>query len=218
MAHLCASVGGNALAVCSRLGLADDPRTSVVAETLMRTQWPDGGWNCHLKATGRRSSFHESLSTSWGLYEYAKATGDPRAEQAALRAAELFLQHRVVYSLGSGKPGRRHRRPAGEVINPEWLELRYPSYWRYDLLQALLILSRMGKITDPRASDALDELERRRRPDGRWAAEGRWWNPPGSKVSPEAVDWGETGQANEMITLNALRVLKAAGRFDPRRS
>ena len=64
--------------------------------------------------------------------------------------------------------------------------------------------------TMTRASDALDELQRRRLPDGRWQPGGRWWKPPGSTTTPEVVDWGRSGP-NEMITLNALRVLKAAG-------
>jgi len=70
----------------------------------------------------------------------------------------------------------------------------------------------MGKAGDPGASDALDELERRRLPDGRWPVGGHWWNPPPSTITPEVVDWGRSGP-NEMITLNALRVLQAAGRL-----
>ncbi|MEQ7010610.1 hypothetical protein ABN028_30965 [Actinopolymorpha sp. B17G11] len=214
LALLCGSVGGNALAVSSRLGLAADPRARKVAETLISAQWPDGGWNCDSKALGRRSSFHETLSTAWALHEYAAATGDQAASAAAERAVELFLEHRLLYSLGTGvrRRGRAHRRPAGEVINPRWLELRYPSYWHYDILRVLIILSRMGKLGDPRAGDALDELERRRLPDGRWAADGRWWNPAGSATTPEVIDWGQPGQPNLMITLNALQVLHAAGR------
>jgi hypothetical protein len=57
----CASQEGNALAVCCRLGLADDPRVRLLAESLVGWQWPDGGWNCDKKATGYRSSFNESL-------------------------------------------------------------------------------------------------------------------------------------------------------------
>jgi hypothetical protein len=220
LARICASVGANALAVSCRLNLAADPRARTVAETLIAAQWPDGGWNCDVRASGRRSSFHETLSTAWALHEYATATGDQAAEAAAQRAAELFLQHRLLYSLGTGAgasaSGRRrqHRRPRGDVINPQWLELRWPSYWRYDILRALLILSRLGRISDPRAAHALDELERRRLPDGRWIADAQWWKPAGSGITPEVVDWGEPGQPNQMITLNALRVLRAAGRLD----
>jgi hypothetical protein len=84
--------------------------------------------------------------------------------------------------------------------------------WSRTLLQALLVLSRMGNASDSRASDALAELERRRLPDGRWPAGGYWWKPPPSTIAPEVVDWGRSGP-NEMITLNALRVLRAAGRL-----
>jgi hypothetical protein len=208
-----AAVHGNALGACCRLGLGDDPRARALAEALIRWQWPDGGWNCDQKASGRRSSFDESLPTAWGLWEYARATGDASAQRAAARSAELFLEHRLLYSRGTGRPsGRRRRPPAGRVINPRWLELRYPSYWHYDMLQVLLVLARMDKLIDPRAADALDELERRRLPDGRWAADGRWWNPPDSRITPDVVDWGQPGQPNQMITLNALRVLRAAQR------
>jgi hypothetical protein len=197
----CASVEGNALAVGCRLGLADDPRVQELAAAIVSWQWPDGGWNCDLQATGYRSSFHETLATAWGLHEYARATGNAEARAAADRAAELLLEHRVFRSVRTG-----------QVINKQWLAPRYPTYWHYEMLQALLILSRMGKVGDPRGSEALDELERRRLPDGRWRAEGCWWKPSGGSHTPEVVDWGRSGP-NEMITLNALRVLHAAGRL-----
>jgi hypothetical protein len=69
----------------------------------------------------------------------------------------------------------------------------------------------MGKATDPRAADALDELERQRLPDGRWRPAGSWWTGVGARTAAEVVNWGRTGPS-EMITLNALRVLRASGR------
>ncbi len=201
LARAHASIEGNALAACCRLGLAADPRVRCLAGSLIAWQWPDGGWNCDPAATGRRSSFHESLAPAWGLHEYGQATGDPAATDAASRAAGLFLDHRLFRSLGSG-----------QAIHRTWLAPHYPPYWHYDILQALLVLSRMGRAGDPRASDALDELQRRRLPDGRWQPGGCWWKPPGSTVTPEVADWGRSGP-NQMITLNALRVLKAAGRL-----
>jgi hypothetical protein len=196
-----ASIEGNALAACCRLGLAADPRAQRLAARLVAWQWPDGGWNCDPAATGRRSSFHESLAPAWGLHEYWQASGDAAARDAASRAAGLFLEHRLFRSLATG-----------QVINRDWLAPRYPPYWHYDILQALLVLSRMGQAGDPRAGDALDELARRRRPDGRWQAGGYWWKPPPSTITPEVVNWGRSGPS-EMITLNTLRVLRAAGRL-----
>jgi hypothetical protein len=63
-----------------------------------------------------------------------------------------------------------------------------------------------------RRSAALDLLESKRRPDGTWRVEGKWWKRPGSPGSNiEVVDWGET--ANAVLTEQALGVRAAAGRL-----
>lgn len=197
-----ASMEGNALAVCSRLGLAADPRVAELARRLIEWQWPDGGWNCDPRSGVTHSSFHESLATLWGLTEYHKATGVREAERAARRAAELFLRHRLFRS-----------ERGGEVINRRWLSPHYPPYWHYDILQALLVLARFEVVRDPRTREALDILESRRNPDGCWHFGPRYWRLPREEGNKpvEVVDWGRRGP-NEMITLNALRVLVAAGR------
>ena len=195
--YRCASQEGNALAVACRLGVVDDPRTRLLAESLIGWQWPDGGWNC---SKGEVSSVHETHPPMWGLHEYAIATGDEAARAAARRAAEPFLTRGLFRS-----------RRTGEVVKKEWLALHYPPYWHYDVLQGLLIISRMGLLDDPRTAEALDHLEKRRLPDGRWRPGAYWWNPPGSDRAAEVVDWGRSAPS-EMVTLNALRVLKAAGR------
>jgi hypothetical protein len=196
----CASQEGNALAVCCRLGLADDPRVRLLAESLVEWQWPDGGWNCDRRASGHRSSFNESLAPMWGLHEYWSATRVTEARDAARRTAELFLDHRLFRALATGEP-----------IHESFVTLHSPPFWHYDVLQALVVLARMGLVDDPRAADGLALLEERRLPDGRWRAGRRWWRPPGSKGSNvEVVDWGSG--PNELLTLHALRVLRAGGR------
>jgi hypothetical protein len=45
--------------------------------------------------------------------------------------------------------------------------VHYPPYWHYDILQALLVLSRMRLTGDPRCRDALAVLASRHRSDGR---------------------------------------------------
>ena len=73
---------------------------------------------------------------------------------------------------------------------------------------------RMDKLDDPRAAEGLDLLEGLRCADGTWHKGPSWWRKPGSPGSNvEAVDWGGRGPS-EMTTLNALRILKAAGRLD----
>jgi hypothetical protein len=199
-----ASVYGNPLGVCSYLGLAEDARVKLIANSLVDWQWPDGGWNCDPNPAARHSSFYESLATLWGLIQYQKETGDEDSSRAVKRASEFFLSHQLFKSHTSGK-----------VANPEWLKLHYPVYWHYDILQALRVLSLAGRINDPRAREALEIIESKRTKDGYWRAEGFYWHPlkkGGSSGSSDVVDWGRKGP-NEMITLNALRVLKAAKRL-----
>lgn len=195
LARRCASQEGNAVYACSKLGFASDPRVRKLVEWLLEWQWPDGGWNCDVKATGRRSSFHETVTPALGLAAYHVATQDAEALTGARRAAELLLEHRLFRSLRTG-----------EVIHPSWTKPHYPPYWHYDILQGLRLLEGVGLLHEPRAQDALDMLERSRHPDGRFSGPA-WW----SAKRPDAVDWGN-GPENEMLNLRVEAILHAAGR------
>jgi hypothetical protein len=196
----CASQEGNALAVACRLGRFDDPRVELLARSLIGWQWPDGGWNCDRRPGAHHSSFNESLAPMWGLHEFAVAAGDDAAREAAGRTAELLLAHRVFRSHRSDKP-----------IHPSVMEIHWPTYWHYDFLQALLVLTRMGHGRDARTDDAVALLQERQLADGRWRAARQWWSWPrrtGSRAA-EVVDWNTNDAADRMVTLNALRVLAA---------
>jgi len=190
----CASQDGQALRCAIAVGLGDDPRVEMIDESLVETQWPDGGWNCDRHRACTHSSFNESWGPILGLAAYG-------AEEPVARGAELLLEHRVVFS---------HR--TGDPAHPRFMELHCPAYWHYDVLAGLRTLAAAGRASDPRAGDALDLLESKRREDGTWRTEGKWWKRPGSKGSNvEAVDWGEG--ANELLTEQAESVLQAAGRL-----
>jgi len=198
----CGSQEGNALATCTYFGLAADHRVKYLADSLIEWQWPDGGWNCDRDPKTRHSSFYETITPLRGLYKYYQATGDKTYCDAAEKAGELFLRHKLFRSEKTGK-----------VINEEWLKLHYPLYWHYDILHGLKILMLLDTLKDKRGQEALDIIESKRRLDGTWHAEGYYWYPPGRKeVNSAVVNWGRGGP-NEWITLDALRVLKAAGRW-----
>ena len=185
-----ASMEGNALAVCCRLGLAQNRRVRRLVDVLLRSQWPDGGWNCDQNPDARRSSFHESLAPIWGLTEFHRATGDTRAAGAARQGAELLLEHRVFQSARTGR-----------VIHPEWLHIHWPHYWHYDFFHGLRAVGMVGMLTDTRADKAIDLLLSHRRPDGTWRASGRrYW-----RRETEAVDWGDAG---EIVTATAQAMLQ----------
>lgn len=189
----CASQEGRALQACIDVGLRGEPRLDVLAESLVDTQWPDGGWNCDRKPHVTHSSFNETWGPILGLARYG-------AQDAAARGAEFLLEHRIAYS---------HR--TGELAHPTILRLRYPPYWHYDLLAGLRTVAASVGLDDPRLEKPLDALEERRHADGTWHCDGRWWKSPGSKGSNvEVVDWGPA--ANELLTEQAEHVLATAGR------
>ena len=193
----CGSQEGNALTVGVRLGLASDERVARLARNLIGWQWPDGGWNCDKEPGASHSSFNETVTPMGGLGVYAAATGDPDAAAAAARAADFILRHAVYKS---------HK--TGEVGNPKWLELRYPPYWRYDIAQGMLMLTRAAALPDSRASDAAEWLRSQQSEDGRWRLAGSpMWKPSGSMYRDPAR-WERAGPS-QMLTLNVLRSLRA---------
>ena len=203
-ARRCASQEGNALYATLALGLADE-RADRLAANLVRWQWPDGGWNCDRRAEAHTSSFHETLLPLRGLIWHARQTGSPTSQQAVERSAEFLLKRRLF-----------RRQSDGSVINDEFLKLRYPPYWHYDILIALKVMTEAGFIGDPRCREALDLLESKRLADGGWRAEGKHYRvvdepAPGSSL----VDWGRVSRKqvmNSFVTVDALYVLRAAGR------
>ncbi len=203
-ARRCASQQGNALFSALSLGFVDE-RCHRLAEFLMRWQWPDGGWNCDRRPEAVHSSFWESLIPLRALSLYAKLTGSAEATNSVCRAVELFLKRRLF---------RRVR--DGSIMNPQFTQLHYPCYWRYDILFGLKVMAEAGLVSDPRCQDALDLLEEKRLPDGGWPAEGRFYRASGSRAGGlDLVSWGGVNKRkmNEWITADALYVLKAAGRM-----
>ena len=113
------------------------------------------------------------------------------------------------------------KRTDGKVISPHMIRPKYPRYWHYDILGALLAMAEMGLINDPRCAEALDLLERKELPGKGWAAEGRFYKVSSNMDTTERfgstspVDWGGIGsrRVNEWVTADALYVLCAAGRL-----
>ncbi len=203
----CCSQEGNALYYLHALGLADE-RLEPLVEMLIQSQWDDGGWNCDKRPEAVNSSYHETLIPLRGLAAHARATGDEAASDAAERAADIFLKRRLLYRLRDGK-----------LMDSRFAKLHYPPYWHYDFLFGLKVLAEADLIGDPRCSDALDLLESKRLRSGGWPAEARWYRTPCGRTKrgsgKEAVTWAPSGKrrTNEFVTVDALYVLRAAGRY-----
>lgn len=207
-ARRCASQQGNALYSTLSLGIADE-RAETLLNLILKWQWPDGGWNCDRNPEARVSSFKESLIPLRGLAAYLKINKNKKAEEALKRAAELFLKRNLFRKLSSGK-----------VIRTEFIKLHYPCYWQYDILFALKVMDEAGFIKDERCNEALDLLEYKQLKSGGWRTGGKFYRFENSdkvlmKINYERVNWvsGNKSKMNEWITLDALNVLKNAGRI-----
>ncbi len=201
----CASQEAYAIYAMHTLGLADE-RVDLLVDRLLECQWPDGGWNCDWNPKADTSSFHETWHPMRALALVARLRKDDALRKVVLKAAEVFLQRRMF---------RRMR--DGEIIHPGFLQLHYPFYWRYTVLAGLKVMAEIGCIHDPRCVEALTWLETRRLPDGGFPADTKFY-----RVSAAAdvsgcslVDWGKSNGKvlNEFVTVEALSVLHAAGRF-----
>ncbi|MGH8914323.1 MAG: hypothetical protein ACRDZM_07390 [Acidimicrobiia bacterium] len=188
-------ITGMALALGSYF--LDDARSMPQPELLIGEQKSDGGWNCHV--TSDRSSFNTTISVLEGLLEYERAVGgDPAVAEARTRAHEYLLERRLMYSLRTG-----------ELINKRWLLMAFPPRWFYDVLRGLDYLREAGTQPDPRAVEAIEVIEDKRRNDGSWTLQGRH---PGKEHF--AMEEG-SGKPSRWNTLRALRVLRWHREEDP---
>jgi len=167
----------------------DDAGSMPQPQVLLNRQKGDGGWNCQVRS--ERSSFHTTISVLEGLLEYERAVGgDPTLAQARSRAHEYLLKRRLMYSLRTG-----------ELVNPRWLLMSFPPRWYFDVLRGLDYLREAGTQPDPRAGEAIEVIEAKRRMDGCWPLQNRH---PGREHFVMEEGWGKPSRWN---TLRALRVL-----------
>jgi hypothetical protein len=200
-----ASIDGNALWYMHALGIAD-ARAEGLAARLLEMQWADGGWNCDVRGTGETSSFTESLIPLRGLARHARVTGDQKVMRAVKRAAEFFLRRELFKRLKNGR-----------VIRPDFVRLRFPNYWHYDILFGLKVMWETGLLADARCNAALDLLETRALAQGGWGAQGSYYRVTDKPIpyGRSLTDWGVVSEKrmNEFVTTDALCVLRAAGRY-----
>jgi hypothetical protein len=200
----CASQEGYAAWCSLRLGFADS-RTDELVNRLLQWQWSDGGWNCDKHPEADTSSFMETLIPLRALALYVRVSGDPKAQAAAERAAEVFLMRQLF-----------KRRRDGQVMDQHFVRLHYPLYWHYDILFGLKVMAEAGFLNDPRCTAALDLLESKRLPGGGFPAEESFARPTRPQLSGYSpVSWGGTSikAMNPFVTADALYVLRLAGRF-----
>lgn len=180
-------INGGALALGAYFG---HPSESL-ARRLVSEQLADGGWNCDAPKSVR-SSFHTTICVLEGLLEYERAVGSTPEVARARGLGEAYLLERGLF----------RRRSTGEVASPRFLEFGFPPRYEYDVLRALDYFRAAKVAPEPRMSDALKVVERRRQADGRWLLDR-------AHNEALALPLGESvGEPSRWNTLRALRVLR----------
>ena len=187
-------INGMVLNYASRFGAAGAHLAPTV-DFLLADAMPDGGFNCMRARSGaRHSSLHSTTSVLEGFAAYRAAGHGYRAEEvdAQAEAARAFiLRHRFYRSDRTGA-----------VIHPDFLKFPVSPRWYYNILRGLDHFAVVGAPYDDRMDDALDVLVSKRGRDGRWKANA-------AKSGERHVEMEQAGKPSRLVTLTALRVLRA---------
>ena len=164
---------------------------TALADRVLQDQLDDGGWNCEIERGATVSSFASTIDVLDGLLAMERHAGSTAYVDARRRGEEYLLERRLFRS-----------KRTGEVVEPRWLELSFPTRWYYDVLRGLDYFRAAGGDPDPRLEDAVEVVRGKQQPDGRWLLEN---THPG--VVPFELE-GPDGTPSRGNTLRALRVLR----------
>jgi hypothetical protein len=167
----------------------DDARVDPTVEWLVGQQLADGGWNCEsIRRGSSHGSFHTSITVLEALWAYERGGGSVPVGSAMVAGREFFLDHHLY---------RSHR--TGEVVDRAFARFPFPPQWHFDIMRGLEHFRAAGAERDGRLEQAVDEVRRARRADGRWPMcrpyPGRYWFAL------------ETRGPSRWSTLRAIRVL-----------
>jgi hypothetical protein len=165
---------------------AEVPRTQAALDRLLATQRDDGMWLCD--RAGRHGCLRATLNVLRAAILDPKAAAHPAIARAAAIVCDLLMEPKM---------GRYH-------VDDQWTVLEYP-HVGYGVIPALDALARLGyTLEHPKVAAATAFLLSRQLLDGVWPLDRSPRRLP--------LGFGQPGQPNKWVTLDALRVLKTVVR------
>ncbi|MDH7477911.1 MAG: prenyltransferase/squalene oxidase repeat-containing protein [Candidatus Bathyarchaeota archaeon] len=192
--HQYSCLTGNMAAALIRIGYEDDLRVRNALNWLVKIQNWDGGWLCpywkaHIK--DKHGCFYGTICPLEAFSEVREEKLTKEMKETIERGAEFLLAHHLFKADNHNYA----------VINKAWLKLGFPSFYGYNILRGLDVLTKLGYIGDERLNNAVEVLMQKRQGNGTWILESA---PTGRMhVNIEVKD-----KPSKWITLIALRVLK----------
>lgn len=144
---MCFCALGSIYQVLSACGINVDAEIPWMREWLLRYQLPDGGFNCDEAAYTKevkKSSIVSTLPCLEALLFCTKRELTAAEKQVLQKGAEYLLNH-----------GLFRRLSTGEVIDQNWLEIRFPRFYEYDFLRGFYFLIKWREYS---GFEILDEL------------------------------------------------------------
>jgi len=192
---------GNTARALVKFGYADDPKVGAAFKWLVKNQKANGGWDCF-----GRNGVVDGWEGMSAFAVYPRQKWSRGVKNSVDRGLEFYLDRHLIHE--------------GARYDP-WLRLHFPYHYYYDVLVGLEFVTALGGGDDPRATEAIELLKGKVRPDGRWALDSNQPDPKNrGKVSKriqkyvsemKPLSFEAVGQPSKMITLRALRVLKRLG-------
>ena len=168
-----------------QFGYAQDPRVRKAIDWLLPIQRDDGMWFC--RGTEGRGCLRATLDVLRIAALDPQTAVQPGITQAATAVCDLLMEPRM---------SRYH---VGEDWGM-WECLKYP-YFGFSVISALDALARLDyTLAEPKIAAAVAYLLGRQLPDGSWPLDESWPQSP--------IDFGQPGEPNKWLTLDALRVVK----------
>jgi hypothetical protein len=190
---------GNMVFSLLRLGCEEDKRVRKGIEWIASYQrFDDGsdkapaGWPFdRLEICWGKHTCHMGAAKSLkALAEIPAAKRSAGMKRVITNGAEYFLRHRI----------HKKSHNLAVVAKPGWLRFGFPLMYQTDILELLLLLTRLG-YRDERMQEAIDIVVKKQDNLGRWKLENTFNGR--MQVSIE-----QKQKSSKWITLNALRVLK----------
>jgi hypothetical protein len=181
---------GDILYYAVHAGCADDPRLEpIIAYTARNLD--QGGCQCHI---------NDYLPCAWGAVRSLWGLAAIPHKSAAVSAA---IEKTVDFLLDPQHELARGDYPTRGTIHSIWANLNFPLFYQVDVLFTLRVLADLNVLGRPGVQPALDWLEAKRLPNGRWKG-----------TSPyRARTWkifGDAQDCSRWVSLHAASILQQA--------
>ncbi len=187
---------GNVLRYALYAGRADDPRTRILLEYVVK-DLTDGCGQCRVNSN--QSCAWGVVRSLWGLAALPETATNTKLVGTILDALHFLLEsHNLVTA--------NYPVPDNGKIHPMWFKLNFPLFYQVDILFTLRVLAELDALKSADVEPALDWLEGQRLPNGRWR---------GSSPFRQRT-WRELGDATETarwVSLQSAVILKQAQRL-----